>query len=202
MCWVFFCFQPLFPSSIPERFTPCAQAPLPPCLLRLGHPINNFIVLFLSLLPLVPVCDGWLFRLLEAGAPTEVGGGVGAGWAQVHMAGHWAVLKSDFSLAPPASAPLPVCIFPKCGRPLPSASLELSLVSRGQTCPAGGRHSLSFRAVFIFGLREVLNGPDTGLGDWWPSSTLSPQGPGLWSSSWWEVKRLFALLKCLGISSV
>lgn len=79
MCWVFFCFQPLFPSSIPERFTPCAQAPLPPCLLRLGHPINNFIVLFLSLLPLVPVCDGWLFRLLEAGAPTEVGGVRGRG---------------------------------------------------------------------------------------------------------------------------
>lgn len=191
-----------FPLIYPWTFHSVCPGPPPPMSAAAG-PSHQQFYCPLSLPAASCACLWWMaFQASGSWGPHRGGGGAGAGWAQVHMAGHWAVLKSDFSLAPPASAPLPVCIFPKCGRPLPSASLELSLVSRGQTCPAGGRHSLSFRAVFIFGLREVLNGPDTGLGDWWPSSTLSPQGPGLWSSSWWEVKRLFALLKCLGISSV
>ena len=35
-----------------------------------------------------------------------------------------------------------------------------------------------------------------------PQHIVSSRAWGLWSSSLWEVKRLFALLKCLGISSV
>lgn len=80
MCWVAFAFNPLSPHLF-LNVSLCVPSP-PRCLLLLGHPINNFMVLFHSLLPLVPVCDGWLFRLLEAGAPTGVGGcgsGVGSG---------------------------------------------------------------------------------------------------------------------------
>lgn len=162
MLGVFFAFNPFPPHlllnvslRVPSPPDVCCCRAIPSTIL-----LSAFIPHCLLCLSLMDGFSGF-WKL----GPPQGWGGPGGGWAQVHMAGHWAVLKTDFSLASLASAPLPVCIFPKFGRPLPSASLELSLVSRGQTCPAGGRHSLSFRAVFIFGLREVLNGPDTGLGD-------------------------------------
>lgn len=100
MCWVVFAFNALSPHLF-LNVSLCVPSP-PSCLLLLGHPINNFIVLFHSLLPLVPVCDGWLFRLLQAGSPTGVGGcgsGVGSvrytwqvtglSWSQTSLLLHW-----------------------------------------------------------------------------------------------------------------
>lgn len=218
---LFFFFQVPLPSSVPELFTHCTPATTTPSSPRpppppadvcccWGHSINNNCPLAFPTASCA--CLWWMaFQASRSWGPhlpfVRVWGGVGVcvcGGAGLRYTRQVTglYLKTDFSLAPLVSPPRAFCIFPKCGMSLPSAGLEQSLVPGGQTCPASGRHSLSFRAVFIFGCREVLNGPDTGLGDWWPYSTLSPQGPGLWSSYWWEVKRLFALLKCLGISSV
>lgn len=143
-----------------------------------------------SLGPPAPICKSMAW------------GGRGSGSPEASQAGVDTVPLEQTSVL--QLRPFPFCISPRFGgSPAFSRPGGLSgphLQAAGLAWPVGGNVLLGSVCV---GCWVVLNGSDTRLGDWWPRNTLSPPGPGgLWSSSRWEVKRLFALLKCLGISSV
>lgn len=165
----FFAFKPRFPHLSlnfslmvpqPNPLPRCPPHPADVCCCW-GHSINNFIVLFHSL---VPASDGWHFRLLEAGAPAAICKSVGLG-VEGSSGTHGSSFWTAFPPAALASALFPFCLPQMWTVMAFSESGAISASEGGQTCPACGRHSLSFRAVFIFGWQEALNGPDTGLGD-------------------------------------
>lgn len=206
MCWCFF-FSKLS-NSLSSIGSWTFHIPCPSrCLLLLGPPYQQLIVPFIPHCFLhLPLMDGFLGFCKLVPPPPLICKRMGWG----RSSGTRRALEQTSLLPPCPGSPhlfhftsptnlkglLPLASRGGLSVLVPWAPSPSSL-----TCLAGGRQCPP---------GQCLSWPP-GRSEWawhtirWlmaPQHIVSSRAQGLWSSSLWEVKRLFALLKCLGISSV